>query len=349
MPPNPPQTLSVKRKRTEQPVGSLVVEHSEKRQKSEKSEKSGRFAWRLVHKPDHPIPPSLPSPVPQPNQRFILSTTTGERVLVPHPSHAPRTTAGETNAESVAETRVPRAPSAAAPDTARPRKRPGAGTAPHGVKPVAAAKTAHGAGPPEDVVRRFEQFSAEVEEDELERSRSGSRPPASPTKFKPRVPALRYKDRHPEKAAVLAEHDPDAMDLDDYVYDTYVREVIVPDANGKIPEPQGTVGIIVLNEEDEEFWNGDNESDREFATDDEDENAEEYYANDYPEDEMSSDDEYDRNFYKPSHRKGSDEEYDLNDSSDDDAGARSDGDEDDEHFRRVAPLTAPGYWGRPGE
>ena len=43
--------------------------------------------------------------------------------------------------------------------------------------------------------------------------------------------------------------------------------------------------------------------------------AENYYQNDYPEDEVDDDDEFDRDPYK--YRKGiiaSDEEYDLNDS-----------------------------------
>jgi len=348
MAPNPPQTLSVKRKRHEPPVDQLRVgqqENSVKRQKSE------LFAWRLVSKPGNQNPspgsPSVPSPGPQLAPQFGFSRTPGSRVLVQNGHQQKDTTTNGANTQQISQAEAPAVVPITDPDTPRPRKRPGASTALRSVKPVVVENKAQGAEPSEEEVRQFEQFSADVEEDEWAKSR----PPTTPLKFQPKVPALRYKDRHPDKAAALAERDPDAMDLDDYVIDTYVREIVQPDADGKIPEPQGTIGIIVLNEEDEEFWNGEDDSDREFASDDEDENAEEYYANDYPEDEMSSDDEFSRDLYKRNYRKGSDdEEYDLNASSnDDEAAARSDGDEDDEHFRRIAPPTAPGYWGRPGE
>jgi hypothetical protein len=342
MPPNPPQTLSVKRKRNEVPVDQLQVEVPDKSIKRQKSE---RFAWRLVQSPGVHVPAPLPSPGLTPSPQYFTRTSGG--VLEQRRNLEQKTTKDGSSAQSISQLNAPRAVPEAVSVAPRPRKRPGAGTALHGVRPVITENKAQSADPSEEEVRQFEKFSAEVEESEQAQSKT----PATPLKFKPKVPALRYKDRHPEKAAALAENDPDAMDLDDYVYDTYVREVIMPDADGKIPEPQGTVGIIIINEEDEEWWNGTDDSDREFATDDEDENAEEYYANDYPEDEMSSDDEYNRNLYKRNYRKGSDdEEFDLNDDSDaEDVAARSDGDEDDEHFRRIAQPTAPGYWGRLGE
>ncbi|KAF2677121.1 hypothetical protein K458DRAFT_410017 [Lentithecium fluviatile CBS 122367] len=137
-------------------------------------------------------------------------------------------------------------------DTPHLRKRPGADTALRGVKPVVAEKL-----------------------------------PKLPTPRRKRSANLRSSWlRHPEKAAALATQDHDTMDLDNYVYETYVRKEIMPNADGKIPESEGIVGIIVLNEEDEEPWH-EEESDREFETDDEDKNAEVYYANDYPEDEIT--------------------------------------------------------------
>jgi hypothetical protein len=161
----------------------------------------------------------------------------------------------------------------------------------------------------------------------------------------PKAPKLRFKDRHPEQAAALSGKDPNAMDVDtdDYVYDTYVREVIMPDADGKVPEPEGTVGFIVISEEDEEWWFGDDESDKEFDTDDEDENAEDYYGNDYPEDELSSDDEFERDPYSYFH--GDDkEEYGLSDDED------ADSDEDgDEPFSQGVPKPQAVYWGKAGE
>jgi hypothetical protein len=199
-------------------------------------------------------------------------------------------------------------------------------------------------------VRELEALSKQVAEKE------GNLliPLPSPSKHKPKAPAQRFAQRHPEKAAALAAqndaNNDDAMDIDtdEYVYDTYVREAIIPDADGKLPEPTGTVGFLVIGEEDEDWWNGDDESDKEFATDDEDENAEDYYANDYPEDELDEDDEYDRDLYQKKYRHGSDdEEYNVDE---DDNVIGSDEDEDDLHFKMTVPKAQrPGYWGAVGE
>lgn len=344
---NPPQTLSVKRKRDELPVDELHVE--DRLPPEQKRQRKEIYAWKLVQKPGVSTPePSLPSPA-QPGRRFQFSSSAGSRVLIEarHPAHGQDIQCKNEATPSLPQGEAP-SPSpivAQQATTPRPRKRPGAGTAIHNAKPAAAENTPGSTAPSEEEVQRFEKFSKEVEKDELAMTRL----PTSPIKYKPKAPALRYKERHPESAAHDG-HGPDAMDVDEYVIDTYVREVIMPDADGNIPEPKGTVGIIVLNEGDEEWWNGDDESDREFDTDDDDENAEDYYANDYPEDELSSDDEYDRNLYQKKYRHGSDdEEYDLDHDDDSADGARSDGDEDEEHFRRVAPRSAPGYWGRFGE
>jgi hypothetical protein len=336
MSPNPPQTLSVKRKRNEPVIDTLVV-GGEKRRRKE-------FAWRLVPKPGQQnVPPPLPSPAVQNRQEFQVwrdPENKGSRVLI-----SARLENGQATVATIAEARQtqeelqpPETATFGPQETPRPQKRPGARAAARSVKPVT-TKRVDTAEPSEDEIKQFEQFSKEVEQDEAAKLE----PPVTPSKFTPRKPALRYKERHPEKP----DPDPDAMDIDDYVYDTYVREVIVPDAQGVLPEPQGTVGVIVLKDEDEDWWNGDDESDEEFDTDDQDENAEDYYANDYPEDELSSDDEFDRNPYQSRFRRGSDdEEFNLDDDDDDDVGARSDENEDDEHFRRVAPpRAAPGYWG----
>ncbi|KAF2248433.1 hypothetical protein BU26DRAFT_334071 [Trematosphaeria pertusa] len=342
MAPNPPQTLSVKRKRTEPPVDSIVVQEQDK-----KRLKSETYAWRLVQKAGpKTVPQALPSPALEAPRFLHYHSTTGNRVILEAKPRVDNQGVGaskEGQVPTLPEVKQPEPASQA--ETPRPRKRPGAGSALHHTRRAPAEKKVEQNGPSEDEVRQFEQFSEQVENDELK----ASKPPSSPLKYKPKVPALRYKDRHPDKAAALGIHDPDAMDVDEYVYDTYVREIVMPDADGKLPEPQGTVGYIVINEEDEEWWNGDDESDREFDTDDEDENAEDYYANDYPEDELSSDDEYDRNLYQKKYRHGSDNEDFNLDDEDDDAGARSDEDEDDEHFRRIAPPSRPGYWGRVGE
>lgn len=324
----PPQTLSVKRKRTNAPVQQLVVdaERTVKRQKSD-----SRFKWLLVPKPGDQAPEALPSPTQQ-NRRYHVSLSAGQRVLI----EAPDAVSGAQTVGEIHDMQyIPevKEPISAVPVTPRPRKRPGAGAAVR-MNPAYRAKAEAGgdAKPSDEQVKQFEKFSEEVENEEL----AQSRPTSSPAKYLPTGPARR-KSCSLQHPAPLVVRDPDAMDVDDYVIDTYVREEVMVDADGNVPEHSGIVGYIVLKDEDEEWWNGEDESDRDFDTDEDDENAEDYYANDYPEDELSSDDEFGRGAYQAKYRHGSDdEEYDLND--DDDAHS---GDEDDEHFRRItAPLQA---------
>jgi hypothetical protein len=135
------------------------------------------------------------------------------------------------------------------------------------------------------------------------------------SKHKPKLPVKRFRDRHPEQAKAAAEPtDPDAMDIDkDYVYDTYVREVTMRDADGNPTAPEGSVGVIVITDEDEDlwetYWQEGEGSSEEYYTDDEDENAEDYYGADYPEDEVEHDDEFGINPYQYHH--GDEEEYDA--------------------------------------
>lgn len=337
MAPQPPQTLSVKRKRNDAPVQQLVVdaERTVKRQKS-----APRFTWRLLQKPGEHVPPALPSPTQQ-NRRFHVALSAGQRVLVeaPEPANGAHASIDDTlKAPVPAGTEQPDTSADATPATPRPRKRPGAGAAVR-VNPAYKATTETDANPSDEQVKQFEKFSAEVEQEEL----AQNRPVASPVKYLPTGTARR-KSRPSPQAPVLAVRDPDAMELDDYVIDTYIREEVMEDADGNIPQHEGIIGYIVLKDEDEEWWNGEDESDQEFDTDEDDENAEDYYANDYPEDELDTDDEFDRDPYQSKYRHGSDdEEYDL----ENDADVHS-GDEDDEHFRRItAPLQAA-LLNRPG-
>jgi hypothetical protein len=212
-----------------------------------------------------------------------------------------------------------------------PRKRPGAGASLKPKTRQAKQKAqASSNGPSPEVLHKFEEFSAQVENDEVPKRR---------TPIKPKAPKLRYKDRHPTPSS----KNPDAMDVDseDYVIDTYVQEIIMPDADGKVAQVEGTVGFIVLSAEDEAWWFEEDSSGKEFDTDDEDENAEDYYANDYPEEELSSDDEFDRGGYNHYRGEG-EEEYDLDDD------VRSD-DEDDIPLPQTMPKSRAGYWGRTGE
>lgn len=348
---NPPQTLSVKRKRHEAPVDALIIEQQRiiKKQKSQSLDarpiaqpSSGHFYRRLT-KPNDTPQQSLAPPTPTAERRFYLdaaSRTQNKRVFVEEKAAAQR--------QAVAaggELRVP-AEESVLEETARPQKRPGRSTA---YRPTPKSQTQSRTRTPEPTahdVSQLEALSKQVEkEDNLHI------PLPSPSKHKPKAPAQRFAQRHPEKAAALAAQDGtqdgDAMDIDgdDYVYDTYIREPILPDA----PAPTGTVGTLVIAEEDEDWWNGEDESDKEFDTDDEDENAEDYYANDYPEDELDEDDEFGRDVYQKKFRAGSDDE-EFNGDSDEEGAVGSDGDEDDAHFRMTVPgVKKPGYWGAVGE
>jgi hypothetical protein len=136
-------------------------------------------------------------------------------------------------------------------------------------------------------------------------------------KYQPR-PVPRYKERHPAPV-----NDTEMMDVEmtsddaDYVYDTYVREPILPNspilANMSDPTSHlsvGNIGYLILPPSTDELWesylSSSPASSEKFNSDDEDSNAEDYYGNDYPEDELDSDDERGEGAYK--YRHGSDEE-----------------------------------------
>jgi hypothetical protein len=288
------------------------------------------------------------APPETPTRRFHVSRAAGNVVLFERKASEQEKTIpkdGTGTAQQPDEsTSHPKEPTTLPQPPSTPRKRPGAGTAlAVSQKPRAAAN-----GISEETLRQFEKFSAEVENDAVSPRKPPLRSPTSPpSRFTPKAPKLRFKDRHPAEAARLEAQDPEAMDIDNddpdnpYVYDTYVREIVKPDANGHLPlpSPQTTsIGYIVLTPDDEEWWYESDSSDREFDTDDEDENAEDYYANDYPEDELSEDDEFDRDPYSH-YRDENDETYDLDEESD----------VEEEEFSTAVPKMKGAYWGKAGE
>lgn len=320
----------------------LAEREAAKRSKGDSEE--GTVVWRLssiVRTSYGPKPPSTAVPPPQtPTRRFHVSRAAGNVVLFEAKSlegdeQGPISSVGVDNEQKAAG--IPKAKPAVGQElTSSMRKRPGAGTALRRAPAEPQKPRTVGNGLSAETIRKFEKFSLEVESGEVSKS-----PRTSPSKTLPKAPQRRFKDRHPEKATELGLMD---VDTDEYVYDTYIREVIMPDAAGKVPEPQGIVGYIILSEEDEEWWYDEDQSDREFDTDDEDENAEDYYANDYPEDEMDYNDEFDRQPYRYYHGENN-EEYDLDDedSSDEESDEESD---EDNPFRQVAQKPkATGYWG----
>ncbi|MCJ1383035.1 hypothetical protein MMC17_006148 [Xylographa soralifera] len=108
-------------------------------------------------------------------------------------------------------------------------------------------------------------------------------------------------------------------DETEWIVETYVREANPAPANDIAPSavssyaPAGDFGLLVIPEEDEPAWEvfGEDEgSDSDMSSDGSDSNAEDYYANDYPEDDLGLDDEHGRDAYRYRHADSDDEEYD---------------------------------------
>ena len=177
-------------------------------------------------------------------------------------------------------------------------------------------------------------------EEEKNQTTSPQKSPA-PLRFKPKAPAQRYSERHPETVSEpvdkeMEDVDTSASDTDDeYVIETYVR---VPASRmGSSVSPQD-VGLLVFDEEPDidSFYNNGSDSEDEWLEDEDDENgktdvnspactfpltnrtAENYYAADYPDEEVHSDDEFGRNAYdfrtgnaSDLEEFGSDDDYDT--------------------------------------
>jgi hypothetical protein len=157
-------------------------------------------------------------------------------------------------------------------------KRPGASS--RLKKPTAEALFQSPANPPPDrLADALHRFA--LEEEAREQARVKPKVTSIPKK-----PVQRYRERHPEQFSTPAqtthktEEDVDMMsDDDDYVYDTYVRtkDPVIP-ANLESEDPSNVqVGYIVISEEDQPLWEtyfeDEAETDKEFETDDEDENG----------------------------------------------------------------------------
>lgn len=112
-------------------------------------------------------------------------------------------------------------------------------------------------------------------------SRDGPESPQG-MKFKPKAPLKRYAERHPEAAAAAAEQqsikdvdmdvEDSEIDEDDYIIETYVR---VPATTLGDAVPPETIGLLVFGtDQDVEFFYGnEDDSDDDWAEDDEDENG----------------------------------------------------------------------------
>ncbi|RMD42210.1 hypothetical protein DV735_g2908, partial [Chaetothyriales sp. CBS 134920] len=106
---------------------------------------------------------------------------------------------------------------------------------------------------------------------------------------------------------------PDRMVLDDeLVYDTYIRVTYEDmDLDPATVESSVNFGILVVDEEVEDLWEEylNEGAEDEDEWDSEDSNAEENPANDYPDEEVDSDDEFGRNPYRYRNYTSDDDVY----------------------------------------
>jgi hypothetical protein len=192
----------------------------------------------------------------------------------------------------------------------------------------------------------LEQISlnlSRMEEDKKSSDIPAKRPSTvSPSKYKPKAPAQRYAERHPESTGPQGGEDvsmePSDNEESDYVIETYIRVPAMSLAEAVPPEQ---IGLLVFDTEPdiEFFYGAESDSDGEVPEDDEDSNgkfinpisrgkfivawrssavpAEDYYTADYPDDEVASDDEFGYNPYKYRTGNASDlEEFDETKLSD---------------------------------
>jgi len=163
----------------------------------------------------------------------------------------------------------------------------------------------------EELVRDMEDYTLRYIAASLEKMDANTT--SRKSRFKPKVPAKRYAERHPEPViadpsgdTVMTDHSVDSADSDDdYVIETYER-VPASHLQDQVVAPH-KVGLLVFDTEPEQqefFFGHEGDSSDEYGEDDEDSNDENHYTADYPEEELDSDDEYDRNPYRYTVNRG---------------------------------------------
>lgn len=127
----------------------------------------------------------------------------------------------------------------------------------------------------------LEQIGRNIQQ--AEKEKSAARKPASampPRRFKPKAPAKRYAERHPEatreqvdRTMIDADVAHSDTDDDDYVIETYIRVPLSTMQKQKVAP--GSIGLLVFDDDpDQEFFYGEfSDSEDGWAEDDEDENG----------------------------------------------------------------------------
>lgn len=212
----------------------------------------------------------------------------------------------------------------------RPLKRPGRGVAvrTNGNSPSSSAPTSDNDNSKvQAVADSLHQFAVEQASRE-----SSSHAQSSQSQINPKITAMpklsgqRSRAIHQQRvseSSTLSRSpltDDTSMDEEgDYVYDTYVLATTSGAAQIDAQDDLGNVGYLIITEEDQAHWETymDDELSEEEPSDEDDENAEDWYGADYPDDEVASDDEFDRNAYGYRAGGSDDEEYDEHTFSED--------------------------------
>ncbi|KAI5361990.1 Putative RNA polymerase II nuclear localization protein Iwr1 [Septoria linicola] len=204
----------------------------------------------------------------------------------------------------------------------RPLKRPGKGSA---VKTNGSAPSSSGTennSQVQAVANSLHQFAV----NEASREASASTRTKPKVTAMPKLSAQRSRAIHQQRVAQSSalsrspQNDDTSMDEEgDYVYDTYVLASTSGAAQIDAQDDLGNVGYLIITEEDQAHWETymDDDLSEEEPSDEDDENAEDWYGADYPDDEVASDDEFDRNAYGYRAGGSDDEEYDEHTFSED--------------------------------
>lgn len=341
-----PNRIRLKRRRDELPPNTLVIE--ERRQKRVVLDRL------YVRHQDQQEVPSLSQtvvPAENGNASHPAPANTERRTF-----QLSRKRRGRDDAyATIVEKRAKRAEATAlehedVPEKVETLKRPGKGSSTAAQPKPEASKAPQAELDKEQ--EHLESIGNELHKMAMEELAQERRPKTTAT---PRLPGSRSREIHRQRTAAVPQpriRDQDT-DMEDengaYVYDTYILAGIPTGGIGETPVPgvdgqTGDVGYVIITEEDQEIWEHyieDEPSDKDWDTDEDDENAEGYYGADYPEDELASDDEQGRDIYRYRHHGGSDDE-----EWDEDTGAYSDDGEDNfmgKDWRNKIPAQFASY------
>lgn len=285
----------------------------------------------LTQGSDDKVKHVTPSSVPR---RFNLAPLAGRKRSVDTSEELPTFVESKRmrNAHGRAVTSTSTKITSVSNDSERPLKRPvkrnavKTGQSTSGIESTKTGSTPEGGEPSEELSDALHQFAL----DELAAEQRNNAPPL---KYLPRTDVPRRRDRFAAlNGASTASpqgtdntRDQSMEDADDatadYVYDIYVRRKHEEEASATVDESisastaaAAATGILVITEQDEPLWQtyleDSEDNDKEFSSDDDDENAEGYYGADYPEDEVASDDEYGGGAYGYRRHDSDDEQWD---------------------------------------